>query len=88
MFAKLAVEIVKTAHHCRGFVTHNGVRLLPVVYSCGNKAMPGTVSRRLAKSLMLTPEEFASLKACMMTKDEYLEILRMRGLIPDATEGS
>lgn len=88
IFAKLAVEVVKSTHHNRGFVMHNGVRLLPVFYSRGNKAMPGNVPTRFARSLMLSSDEFALLKKCTMTKEDYFEILRLRGVIPDATDGS
>lgn len=88
IFAKLAVEVVESTHHNRGFVTHNGVRLLPVFYSRGNKAMPGNVPRRFAKSLMLTADQFVCLKQCTMTKNNYFDVLRLRGVIPDAPEGS
>ena len=81
IFAKLDVETVESTHHQRGFVVHNGVRILPVFYSRGRKDMPGHVPKRFAKSLMLTLDEFAVLKKCTMTKEEYFEILRVRGVI-------
>jgi hypothetical protein len=81
IFAKLEVEAVNSSHHCRGFVTYNGVRVLPVFYSHGRKDMPGHVPKRFAKSLRLTLEEFAVLKRCTMTKEEYFEILRSRGVV-------
>ena len=82
IFSKLDVEQVKSTHHCRGFVTHDGVRILPVFYSRGRKDLPGNVPRRFAKSLMLSLDEFAVLKSCTMSKDEYFEILRGRGVLP------
>jgi hypothetical protein len=79
IFNKLDVEPVKSSHHVRGFVTVDGVRLLPVHYSNGRKDMPGHVPKRFAKSLRLSLEEFAELKRCTMTKEEYLTILSDRG---------
>ena len=86
IFAKLEVETVKSTHHVRGFVVHNGVRLLPVFYSHGRKDMPAHVPKRFAKSLQLKLDEFAVLKSCTMTKDEYFDILRERGILAMAEE--
>jgi hypothetical protein len=88
IFAKLGVEPVTSTHHNRGFVTYQGVRLLPVYYSRGRKDMPGHVPKRFARSLMLTLDEFSVLKKCTMTRDEYFEILRRRGVIPQADAGA
>jgi hypothetical protein len=81
IFKKLEVEAVKSSHHVRGFVTYNGVRLLPVHYSNGRKDMPGHVPNRFAKSLNLSLGEFAKLKRCTMSKDAYFEIQTERGLV-------
>jgi hypothetical protein len=88
IFKKLEVETVKSSHHIRGFVTHNGVRLLPVHYSHGHKDMPGNVPKRFAKSLNLSQSEFAVLKRCTMSRDEYFEIQAERGLIPRESDGA
>ena len=82
IFTKLKVEAVKSTHHVRGFVTYNGVRLLPVHYSNGHKDMPGNVPKRFAKSLNLSLTEFAELKRCTMSRDDYFDIQIERGLIP------
>jgi hypothetical protein len=81
IFNKLEVESVKSRHHVRGFVTFNGVRILPVHYSNGHKDMPGQVPKRFAKSLKLSLDEFAELKRCSMSRDEYVRILQRKGLI-------
>jgi hypothetical protein len=87
IFRKLDVEAVESTHHCRGFVVYNGVRILPVFYSRGRKAMPGHVPKKFAKSLRLTLDEFAVLKSCTMTKSEYFDAIRRQGLL-DGIEGS
>jgi hypothetical protein len=81
VFRKLRVEAVESSHHVRGFVTYNGVRLLPVQYSNGRKDMPGHVPKRFAKSLNLSLSEFAELKRCTMSRDAYFDIQIERGLI-------
>lgn len=82
IFDKLDVDVAKSRHHVRGFVTYNGARLLPVHYSHGHKDMPGHVPKRFAKSLRLSLEEFADLKRCTMTKETYFGILREKGILP------
>lgn len=81
VFKKLRVETVKSTHHVRGFVTYNGVRILPVHYSNGRKDMPGHVPKRFAKSLNLSLSEFAELKDCTLSRDAYFELQIERGLI-------
>lgn len=87
LLAKLGVDLVASTHYCRGFVTYDGIRLLPICFSRESEIMLGQASDRLARSLMLTPDEFRSLKECSMTKEEYFASLRVRGLIPDTPEG-
>lgn len=85
IFGKLDVEVVKSRHHVRGFVTFNGVRLLPLHYSNGHKDMPGHVPKRFAKSLHLSLDQFAELKRCTMSKQAYFAILREQGMLPSET---
>jgi hypothetical protein len=88
IFDKLEVEVVKSTHHVRGFVTYHGTRILPLHYSNGRKDMPGHVPKRFAKSLMLSLNEFAELKRCTMTKDTYFGILQKRGHLPSKPVGA
>lgn len=88
IFDKLDVEVVKSTHHVRGFVTYRGTRILPLHYSNGRKDMPGHVPKRFAKSLKLSLSEFAELKQCTMTKETYFRILLEKGYLPSKPVGA
>lgn len=79
--AKLEVEFVECAHHVRGFVTCDGKRVLAVHCSFGRKDLPGHVPHLFRRSLKLTPEEFETFRACHMSRAQYLELLRARGIV-------
>jgi hypothetical protein len=84
IFRKLEIRPAKSSHHVRGFLVVDGVKVLPLHYSHGHKDLPGNVPRRFAKSLKLTPAEFAELKRCTMSRDNYLELLIERGIVTRA----
>lgn len=84
IFRKLEVEEVKSRHHVRGFLVVNGVRVLPLHYSHGNKELPGPVPKRFASSLRLNRREFTELKQCTMSRLAYLDVLAGRGIISKA----
>lgn len=80
IFRKLEVEEKRSTHHVAGFVVIDGKKVLPVHYSRGRKDMKGPVPRRFSRSLCLSDEEFALLKSCTMSRAEYVQILRDRGV--------
>lgn len=86
IFSKLRVEAKRSSHHVAGFVVVNGVKVLPVHYSFGKKALPGNVPQRFRQSLRLTTPEFANLKSCKLSRDDYIELLRLKGIL-DQTIG-
>ena len=81
IFRKLKVEMKPCKHHIAGFVTLDGVRILPVHYSYGRKDLPGNVPDKFRKSLHLNLEEFEQLKSCVMSRDQFIDVLIAKGVI-------
>lgn len=75
---KIGVTLRHSSHHVRGFVQIDGVAVLPVHYSHGNKQLPGGVPHKFRRSLLLSVEEFRQLGKCTLSKDEYFAIVRGR----------
>jgi hypothetical protein len=80
IFRKLAIETKESKHHKAGFLVVDGRRVLPLHYSHGRKPMPGHVSEKFRKATKLNSKEFAKLTDCSMTRDDYLALLRQRGV--------
>lgn len=80
IFRKLKVAPRRSTHHVAGFVMIDGRKVLPVHYSHGNKDMKGPVPHRFRKSLKLSEAEFAELRDCTLGREEYLQLLRERGV--------
>jgi hypothetical protein len=78
---KLEVELIQCSHHVRGFVTFNGTRLFAIHCSFGRKDLPGNVPHRFRKALKLTVAEFEILKGCTMSRAQYFDVLRQKGII-------
>lgn len=78
IFAKLQVNPRRSTHHVAGMVVVDGVARLPVHYSHGRKGLHGRAAQSFRKSLQLEPKEFAVLKRCKMSRDEYFAIVRRR----------
>ena len=78
---KLQIELVSCKHHVRGFLVVDGRRVLPVHYSNGRKDMPADVPHKFRRSLHIDVEEFFRLLRCTLSRDQYVTLLRERGLI-------
>ena len=81
VFGKLQVEKVKCTHHVRGYYLVDGKKALPIYYSFGNKDIPGFVAQKMAKSMGLKRSELQKMAKCKISKNEYDELLKERGLI-------
>jgi len=81
VFRKLEIETKTSPHHVVGWLVVDGRRVLPLHYSRGRDVTHGRLAHPFRKSLHLTPPEFAAMMNCTMTRDEYIEILRERGII-------
>jgi hypothetical protein len=80
IFAKLDLQAKSSNHHITGWLVVDGRRVLPLHYSKGRKDLPGNVPERFRRSMFLEPDEFADMKRCTMTRVEYVQILRDRGV--------
>lgn len=78
IFVKLEVNPRRSTHHVAGVVVVDGVGHFPVHYSHGRKGLHGRAAQSFRKSLHLEPKEFAVLKRCKMSRDEYFDIVRER----------
>lgn len=78
IFAKLQVSPRRSTHHVAGLVVIDGVARFPVHYSHGRKGLHGRASQSFRKSLHLEPKEFAVLKRCKMSREEYFALIRKR----------
>lgn len=78
IFSKLEVEPRKSTHHVAGVVVVDGSARFPVHYSHGRKGLHGRAAQMFRKSLHLEAKEFAVLKSCTMTREEYLSLVRER----------
>lgn len=79
---KLGVEMKECAHHVRGFMVVDGHALFPIHCSFGCKDLPDGVPHRFRRSLHLTPDEFEFLRSCRMDRAYYINLLRLKGIIP------
>ena len=79
---KVCLEITRCKHHVRGFLVVNGKRILPIHCSFGSKDLPGGVPHRFRTSMKLTVPEFERMKRCDMGLEEYVGLLRDKGVVP------
>ena len=80
VFKKLELEVRSTSHHY-GWFSFEGKKILRVHVSHGKGALPGRVSDKIRSQLRLSEDDFKELLACPLSRDEYVEILRRKGLI-------
>jgi hypothetical protein len=69
------------SHHYRGWLVVDRKAVLAVHCSFGNKAMPGHVPELFRKSLCLDRDEFQRLRRGEMDREEYIQILRDKGVV-------
>lgn len=81
LFRKLRIESKKSSHHIAGYLVVDGRRVLPLHYSHGRKPMPGHVSEKFRKSTRLDRIEFSELKDCTMSREQYIGVLRDKGVL-------
>jgi hypothetical protein len=49
--------------------------------SHGNKQIPPQIVQEIRRQMKLNSEQFRSASSCTLTNDQYLNILRQKGLI-------
>lgn len=80
IFNKLELE-VRTTGHRYGWLKYNGHKILRVHYSHGKGALPGRVTAKVRSQLRLSQKDFKNLINCPLSKEDYLDILKEKGLI-------
>lgn len=78
IFRKLEVERVESSHHVRGYLVHEGRRILALYYSFGRKPFPGRTSDMFRRSMHLADHELRRFISCTMSREEYLELVLER----------
>lgn len=80
IFDKLEVQERRATGHVYGWLVVDGRRVLPLHYSHGRGEMPGKVPERFRKAMHLDHFEFGRMVGCTMKRDEYVALLRSRGV--------
>lgn len=81
VFNKLELQQRRNTKHVYGWLIVDDRRVLPLHYSHGRGDMPGHVPDRFRSAMCLTKTEFAAMVRCTMTRDEYVALLRERGVL-------
>jgi hypothetical protein len=77
---KLQIEYRQKKHNY-GLLKYKGKPILPVYFSHGRGDMPGNVPDKFRQSLKLNENDFENLKNCPLSREDYIEILKEKGLI-------
>lgn len=80
-FNKLRMDIAKT-HHKMAYFEYEGVQYLKTRISHGKGDIPKSVIARIRKQLELNQIQFTELVKCPLGYNEYVEILKEKGIIP------
>lgn len=80
VFNKLSLQIRSTGHHY-GWLTVNDKKILRAHYSHGKGDIPDKIMHKIRGQLKLSEKDFKNLVACPLTYDDYLAILKRKGLI-------
>ena len=80
IFQKLKLEVRSTKHRY-GWFTFEGRKILRVHFSHGKGDVPGRVSDKIQSPLKLCREDFRELIDCPLSLEDYVAILRRKGLI-------
>jgi len=80
IFNKLSLQLRSTGHHY-GWLTVNDKKILRVHYSHGKGDIPNKIMHKIRGQLKLSEKDFKNLVACPLAYDDYLAILKRKGLI-------
>jgi hypothetical protein len=83
--AKKIIDKLQIDHrnktHNYGFLKYNNKKILPVYFSHGKGDMPGNVPDKFRQSLKINRSDFEDLKNCPLSRADYIEILKSKGII-------
>ena len=80
IFGKLRLEERSTKHRY-GWFCFEGKKILRVHFSHGKGDIPGRVSDKIRSQLKLSQKNFKELIDCPLSLDDYVVILKNKGLI-------
>ncbi|MFO8089911.1 MAG: hypothetical protein R6U13_08755 [Desulfatiglandaceae bacterium] len=80
IFNKLSLEIRSTGHQY-GWLTVDGKKILRVHYSHGKGDLPNKIVNKIRGQLKLSEKDFNDLVACPLRYEDYLGILKRKGLL-------
>jgi hypothetical protein len=81
IFKKLTIKRLECDHHVRGYLEVDGKRILAIHYSFGRKDIYGRVLRNIMRDLHASETIFFGLVDCHVDREEYLSLLRSKGVI-------
>ncbi len=83
--AQAIINKLKIEHrhkkHNYGLLRYKGKPILSVYFSHGRGDMPGKVPDKFRQSLKINENDFKNLKNCPLSREDYIEILKEKGLI-------
>ena len=82
VFSKLKMRIEAT-HQKIAYFEYNGIEYLKTRVSHGEGDIPSPVVERIRKQLFLNQAQFQDLVKCPMGYDEFVAVLKEKGLIPE-----
>jgi len=80
IFSKLSLKIRSTGHNY-GWLTVSDKKILRVHYSHGKGDLPNKIMHKIRGQLKLSEKDFKDLVACPLKYEDYLDILRRKGLL-------
>jgi hypothetical protein len=80
IFNKLSLQVRSTGHNY-GWLTVNDKKILRVHYSHGKGDLPGKIMHKIRGQLKLSEKDFRDLVACPLAYEDYLDILKNKGLL-------
>jgi len=80
IFGKLGLSARSTKHRY-GWFTFEGRKILRVHFSHGKGDIPEKVTDKIRSQLKLSQNDFRSLLDCPLSLDDYVAILKNKGII-------
>jgi hypothetical protein len=80
IFNKLSLRVRSTGHNY-GWLTVSDKKILRVHYSHGKGELIDKIMHKIRGQLKLSEKDFKALVACPLTYEDYLEILKRKGLL-------
>lgn len=80
VFNKLSLEVRSTGHNY-GWLVVKGKKVLRVHYSHGRGDIPEKIVNKIRGQLKLAQRDFKDLVGCPLTYDDYIDILKQKGLL-------